>query len=127
MNKTEERLNRWCSGEGIDFVDDGAEAQYKRKARRVADTVLLKTPDRVPVELSFGVFPALTSGITAKDIFFNGGKIVCRLQKDNSCPGCRYLQARNGHGAVSGDRGLEADPPSGQGHPGGKQPAMGRI
>ena len=67
MNKTEERLNRWCVGEEIDFANAQAETEYKKRARRVADSILLRSPDRVPVELAFGVFPALANGYTAED------------------------------------------------------------
>lgn len=74
MNKTEERLDRWCSGEGVDFVDTVAEAEYKKRARRVADAVQLKVPDQVPVELVFGMFPALSNGYTGEEILFDRQK-----------------------------------------------------
>ncbi len=47
-DKTTENLERWCSGQGIDFMDDQAEAAYKERARRIADVIQLKVPDRVP-------------------------------------------------------------------------------
>lgn len=71
MNKTEETLQRWCSGEGIHFTSAEAEEAYKRRAKRIADTVQLKAPDRVPVELTHGIFPALYAGFTAEDVLFD--------------------------------------------------------
>jgi len=71
MNKTEETLQRWCSGERIHFTSAEAEEAYKRRAKRIADTVQLKAPDRVPVELTHGIFPALYAGFTAEDVLFD--------------------------------------------------------
>jgi len=68
MQHTQETLNKWCSGEGIAFVDKEAEAAYKRRARRVGDVIQLKVPDRVPVAPSFGMFPALDNGFTCEEV-----------------------------------------------------------
>jgi len=67
MDKIRETLDTWCKGEGIAFVDGEAEAAYKRRARRVADVIQLKVPDRVPIVPSFGMFPALDNGITCEE------------------------------------------------------------
>lgn len=68
MEEIQETLDKWCAGEGIAFVDQEAEAAYKRRARRVADVIQLKVPDRVPVVPSFGMFPALDNGFTCEDV-----------------------------------------------------------
>jgi len=74
MNKTEETLDRWCSAEGIHFKSAETEDAYKRRAKRIADTVQLKVPDRVPAELTLGIFPALYAGFTAEDVLFDRKK-----------------------------------------------------
>lgn len=74
MNKTQEALQRWCSAEGIRFKSAETEDAYKRRAKRIADTVQLKVPDRVPVELTHGIFPALYAGFTAEDVLFDRKK-----------------------------------------------------
>jgi hypothetical protein len=74
MNKTQETLERWCSAEGIHFESAQAEDDYKRRAKRIADSVQLKVPDQVPVELTFGIFPALYAGFTAEDVLFDRKK-----------------------------------------------------
>ena len=74
MDKTQETLQRWCSAEGIHFESAQAEDSYKRRAKRIADTVQLKVPDRVPVELTLGIFPALYAGFTAEETLFDREK-----------------------------------------------------
>ena len=74
MNKTQETLERWCSAEGIHFESAEAEEAYKARAKRIADAVQLKVPDRVPVELIFGIFPALYAGFTAEEVLFDREK-----------------------------------------------------
>jgi len=70
-DKTRENLERWCSGEGIDFINGEAEAAYKRRARRIADVIQLKIPDRVPIVPSFGMFPYLDNGLTCEEAVFD--------------------------------------------------------
>lgn len=71
MDKTQEMLEQWCSAEGIAFKNSEAEEAYKRRTRRIADVVQLKTPDRVPITPSFGMFPALDYGFTCEEVFFD--------------------------------------------------------
>jgi len=70
-DKVAENLERWCAGEGIEFVNAEAEAAYKRRTRRIADVIQLKTPDRVPVVPSFGMFPYLDNGLTCEEAVFD--------------------------------------------------------
>lgn len=74
MDKTQEMLEQWCSVQGIAFKNSGAEEAYKRKTKRIADVVLLKKPDRVPITPSFGMFPALDNGFTCEEVFFDPTK-----------------------------------------------------
>ena len=74
MNKTQETLQRWCSAEGIHFESAEAEEAYKSRAKRIAAAIQLKVPDRVPVELTFGIFPALYAGFTAEEALFEREK-----------------------------------------------------
>ena len=70
-DKTAENLKTWCSGDGIAFLDADAEAAYTRRARRIADVIQLKVPDRVPVVPSFGMFPYLDNGLTCEEAVFD--------------------------------------------------------
>ena len=48
-----------------------AQQLYKERVKRIEDAIRLKTPDRVPVMLSLGYFPAKYTGITCADAFYN--------------------------------------------------------
>ena len=74
MDKIQENLEKWCSGEGIAFINNEAKESYKARAKRVADVIQLKIPDRVPVVPSFGMFPALDNGYTCEDVMFDYDK-----------------------------------------------------
>ena len=74
MDKTQEALDRWCSASGIAFIDAEAETSYRQRAKRVADVISLKVPDRVPIVPSFGMFPALDNGLTCEEVMFDYDK-----------------------------------------------------
>ena len=73
-DKTKEMLDSWCEASGIEFISKEAEEAYRKRARRVADVIQLKLPDRVPVVPSFGMFPALDNGYTCEEVMFNYDK-----------------------------------------------------
>lgn len=70
MNRNHERLERWCSPQGIEFETPEAGEEYKKRAKRIADVIRLEVPDRVPVVPSFGMFPALDNGYTCEEVMF---------------------------------------------------------
>ena len=74
MDKTQEMLETWCSGQGVSFRDERAQENFQKRARRVADVIKLKVPDRVPVVPSFGMFPALDNGYTCEEVMFDFAK-----------------------------------------------------
>ncbi|MFC1534214.1 uroporphyrinogen decarboxylase family protein [Thermodesulfobacteriota bacterium] len=81
MDKTQEMLERWCLAPDVTFKSAEAEEAYKKRARRIADVVQLKTPDRVPITPSFGMFPALDNGYTCEDVFFDPKKSYTACMK----------------------------------------------
>jgi hypothetical protein len=50
------------------------EQLYQERAMRVQDAIELKVPDRVPIVLSLGYFPAKYAGVTCADAFYNPEK-----------------------------------------------------
>ncbi len=74
MDKTHERLESWCSAPGIEFKNAEAEEAYKKRARRIADVIRLKVPDRVPIVPSFGMFPAIDNSFTCEEVMFDYDK-----------------------------------------------------
>ena len=73
-DKTKEMLDAWCEAKAVEFISKEAEEAYKKRARRVADVIQLKVPDRVPVVPSFGMFPALDNGYTCEEVMFDYDK-----------------------------------------------------
>lgn len=47
---------------------------YEERVKRIEDVIQLKIPDRVPVALSLGYFPAKYGGITCADAFYSPAK-----------------------------------------------------
>lgn len=60
--KREERLKRWLSPPDIQFSSQTAEKAFKERAVRLSNALLLKKPDRIPVTLAVGNFPAYYAG-----------------------------------------------------------------
>ena len=57
------RIERWRNP-GVPFVSPEAEAAYKARIDRVLAAINLETPDRVPVRLNTGFWPAKRAGMT---------------------------------------------------------------
>jgi hypothetical protein len=74
--KLERRLAAWLSADGIEFASNQAEKDYKARAKRYAEAMLLKVPDRVPVVSNLSGFAAAYYGYTAKDIMYDVDKAV---------------------------------------------------
>jgi hypothetical protein len=74
MDKTKETLDKWCSASEIEFANEEAESNYKARAKRIADAIQLRQPDRIPVVPSFSMFPVLDNGFTCEDAMFDYAK-----------------------------------------------------
>jgi hypothetical protein len=64
--KRADRIEKWRNP-GAPFVSPEAEADYKARVGRIIDVIDLKQPDRVPVSLTSGFWPALRVGMTPYD------------------------------------------------------------
>lgn len=69
--KQKERFESWLSPQGIEFASPEAEKEYKQRVTRLIDVIQLRVPDRVPVTLSLGFFPAYYSGITPETAMYD--------------------------------------------------------
>lgn len=56
--------------EAIEFIDPGAEAAYRRRARRIADVIQLKVPDRVPEQKQSWAMPYAFGAGFRHQLFF---------------------------------------------------------
>ena len=63
--KREKRLAKWIDASDVRFKDSAAKKAYRERATRLMKALLLQEPDRVPVMLPAGNFPA----------YYNGGSI----------------------------------------------------
>ena len=69
--KREKRLQRWLSPPGAEFVNPEAEKAYKARLTRIIDAILLKKPDRIPVILPAGIYPAYHAGMTLQKVMYD--------------------------------------------------------
>jgi hypothetical protein len=49
---------------------------YRQREKRVNDAIALRVPDRVPILLLFGFFPAKYSGMTVKEVMYDPDKMM---------------------------------------------------
>ena len=55
--------------------EDAAEL-YRQREKRVNDAIALRIPDRVPIEVLFGFFPATYSGMTVEEVMYDPEKLL---------------------------------------------------
>ena len=73
--KSEKRFDAWLAAGGIKFASPQAEKDYKARAKRFADAIRLRKPDRVPLNPSFGGgFAAAYYGYTEQELMYDADK-----------------------------------------------------
>lgn len=72
--KREERFKRWLSP-GVKFDSPETEQLYKERTTRFIKAIKLEEPDRVPVLLPSGVFPAYYAGYDLGTIMYDYDKL----------------------------------------------------
>jgi hypothetical protein len=74
QEKREERFKRWLSPD-VKFVSSEAEKLYKERVTRFIKAIRLEEPDRVPVLLPSGFYPAYYAGYTLRDVMYDAEKL----------------------------------------------------
>jgi uroporphyrinogen-III decarboxylase len=74
QQKREERFKRWASPD-VKFVSPKAKKLYQERVARFIKAIKLEEPDRVPVLLPSGFFPAYYAGYTLKDVMYDYAKL----------------------------------------------------
>ena len=74
QEKREERFKRWLNP-GVKFASKQAEKLYNERTTRFIKAIKLEEPDRVPVMLPSGMYPAYYAGYTLKDIMYDYEKL----------------------------------------------------
>lgn len=74
--RLEQRLAAWLAARGIEFASAEAEQAYRARAKRYADAIRLKIPDRVPIVSNLGNFAAAYYGYSNRDMMYDVDKAV---------------------------------------------------
>jgi hypothetical protein len=69
--KRERRLKNYLSPPGVTFRDAKAEKLYKERVTRMMNAFMCKEPDRVPVMLPVGNYPAYYAGLNLKKVMYD--------------------------------------------------------
>ncbi|MCJ7605389.1 MAG: hypothetical protein MUO19_05065 [Dehalococcoidales bacterium] len=69
--KRDQRMEKYISGEGIKFRDARAEKMYKERVTRSVKANRCEEPDRVPVTLPTGHYPAYYAGHNFKECMYD--------------------------------------------------------
>jgi len=69
--RREERFRRWLSPPDVKFSSSEAEKGYKARVTRFIKAIKLEEPDRVPVMLPAGFYPAYYAGGTLKTVMYD--------------------------------------------------------
>src|SRR4030042_1585220 len=71
QEKREERFNRWLNPPDVKFVSKEAENLYKQRVTRFIKAIKLEEPDRVPVILPTGNYPAYWGGANFRTLMYD--------------------------------------------------------
>lgn len=71
QEKRERRFQRWLNPPDIQFINADAERLYKERVTRIVKAIKLEAPDRVPVMLPTGNFPAYYAGYDLRTIMYD--------------------------------------------------------
>ena len=74
QEKREERFKRWLALD-VRLRSKEAEKLYKERVTRFIKVIKLEEPDRVPVALPSGMFPAHYAGYTLRDVMYDYEKL----------------------------------------------------
>ena len=69
--KREERFRRWLSPENVQFRSPESKQVYRGRVTRLIKAIKLEEPDRVPVHLPYGFFPAFYGGGTLQSVMYD--------------------------------------------------------
>jgi len=75
QEKREERFKQWLAAPGVQFVSAEAEKLYKQRVTRFIKAIKMEEPDRVPVMLPTGSFPAYYAGSSFYQIMYDYGEL----------------------------------------------------
>jgi uroporphyrinogen-III decarboxylase len=81
--KYQARMAAWLEARDVQFATPEAAKAYRERIQRFRDALELKKPDRVPITLMVGFFPARYAGITAQEAMYDYAKLGEAWKKFN--------------------------------------------
>ncbi|MCX8022049.1 MAG: hypothetical protein N2745_04675 [Syntrophorhabdaceae bacterium] len=88
MDKVTFKTGKAKNKNGESSMEDRKRKIYEERERRIRDTIELRRPDRLPVVLRFGFFPARYAGITMEEFIYDPEKMwdaVWKTIRDFPC------------------------------------------
>jgi len=83
QEKREVRFSKWLDAPGVKFNRPAAKKAYRERVNRFIKTIKLEEPDRVPVILPSGYFPAIYAGYDLKTVMYDYKKLAEAWRKFN--------------------------------------------
>ncbi|MGE5483551.1 MAG: uroporphyrinogen decarboxylase family protein [Ignavibacteriales bacterium] len=81
QQKYEQRFAAFMSPQNVRFASAEVENNYRERVKRLKDVVELKKPDRVPICLNVGFYPATYSGLAAREAMYDYQKLGAAWKK----------------------------------------------
>lgn len=82
QEKRDKRFEWWKAAHGVNFINAGARAEHDRRVDRHIKAIKLEElPDRVPINIAAGTFPAYYAGYDFKTVIFDAEKMRESLMK----------------------------------------------
>lgn len=70
------RLQAWSEPAGVEFASDEVRDYYGRRVAMLRDAIELRKPERVPIAPWMSLFPGLSSGLTARETYYDYDKLA---------------------------------------------------
>ncbi len=83
QEKREERFKKWLEAPGVTFNSPEAKRKYQERVTRFIKVIKLEKPDRVPVILPAGYYPAIYAGYSLKEVMYDYKKLAKAWLKFN--------------------------------------------
>ncbi|MFA5308211.1 MAG: uroporphyrinogen decarboxylase family protein [Dehalococcoidales bacterium] len=83
QEKREARFKKWLDAPGVSFKSPAAKQAYRQRVTRFIKVIKLEEPDRVPVMLPSGYYPAVYAGYSLKEVMYDYQKLADAWRKFN--------------------------------------------
>ncbi|MCX7912671.1 MAG: hypothetical protein N2506_06925, partial [Dehalococcoidales bacterium] len=83
QEKRELRFKRWLEAPGVKFASSKAKEAYQKRVMRFIKVIRLEKPDRVPVILPAGYYPAIYAGYSLKEVMYDYRKLADAWRRFN--------------------------------------------